>query len=74
MIDELAAVLDSPTISFGRAPRGRVTGYVVKCSTEGHGTMPVLAPGRTAAIIAAGRHREAEHAGRGRIVELRRPS
>ncbi len=67
--EEFAAAGDSPTITFGPAHRGRVTGWLVECSVEGHGKMPVLAPGRTPAIVAAGRHRDSEHGGRGRIVE-----
>jgi hypothetical protein len=46
--------------------RGRVTGWSVRC--DDHGVMPVLAPGKSAALIAAGRHLETEHAGRGRVV------
>jgi hypothetical protein len=47
-------------------PRGRVTGWSVFCPD--HGAMPVLAPGKAAALIAAGRHVETEHFGRGRVV------
>lgn len=46
--------------------RGRVTGWSVVCPD--HGTMPVLAPAKSAALIAAGRHLETEHAGMGRVV------
>lgn len=46
--------------------RGRVTGWSVSCTD--HGVMPVLAPGKAAALIAAGRHLEIEHAGQGELV------
>lgn len=58
-----------PEIRFGEAPRGRVTGWAVACTV--HGPMPVLAPDRTKAIIAAGRHRDAEHSGSARILEVK---
>lgn len=57
------------TVTIEPAPVGRVTGWRVTCSDEDHGTMPVLAPGKTAATIAAGRHVQAEHRGNGRVLE-----
>lgn len=57
-------------IRFGEANRGRVTGWAVACTV--HGAMPLLAPGRDRAIVAAGRHRDAEHSGNARIVEVRK--
>lgn len=48
---------------------GRVTGWEVSCSSADHGTMPVLAPGRRAAVLAAKTHVEAEHRGRGVVRE-----
>lgn len=66
----LVLPVELATIRFGEANRGRVTGWAVSCSK--HGPMPVLAPGRTGAIVAAGRHRDHEHGGRARIVEVRR--
>lgn len=60
------------TVMFAEAPRGRVTGWAVACST--HGAMPVLTPNRPAAIRAAVAHSDHEHGGRARVVESRRPS
>lgn len=53
-----------------RENRGRVTGWSVAC--DDHGVMPVLAPGKSAALLAAGRHVEAEHDGNGQVVLARR--
>lgn len=58
------------TVSFGRAPRGRVTGWAVACSV--HGAMPVLAPARAKAREMAGLHLVNEHGGRGVLKELAR--
>lgn len=53
-----------------RENRGRVTGWSVSC--DDHGVMPVLAPAKSAALIVAGRHVEAEHGGNGQVVLARR--
>jgi hypothetical protein len=59
--------LPGPTVQIAPAHRGRVTGYSVACTD--HGAMPVLAPSKPAARLAATRHIDAEHLGQGRLVE-----
>lgn len=54
-------------VKIGPSSVGRVTGWEVKCSDAEHGTMPVLAPGRPAAVLAAKTHVEVEHKGRGTV-------
>lgn len=56
-------------VKIGPSSVGRVTGWEVKCSSAEHGTMPVLAPSRRAAVLAAKTHVEVEHKGRGVVRE-----
>lgn len=53
------------TVKVRPAPRGRSTGWSLDCPH--HGAMPVLAPGRRAAIEAAREHLELDHGNRGTI-------
>lgn len=61
-----------PVVRVRVAHRGRVTGFSVACVRQdgymtAHGVMPVLAPSRDAAILAAAEHLLAEHDGRGAL-------
>jgi hypothetical protein len=56
---------DGVIVVVRQAPRGRVTGWSVACPD--HGAMPLLAPCRKAAILAADRHVRSEHGGLGQI-------
>lgn len=53
------------TVTVRPAPRGRATGWSLDCPD--HGPMPVLAPGRRAALEAAREHLELDHGNRGTI-------
>lgn len=57
-----------PVVEISSSPQKRATGWLVECEHPAHGKMPVLAPSRDAAVIAAGRHLETEHRREGRIV------
>lgn len=60
------------TVFIVASTQGRVTGWDVECPE--HGSSPMLAPSRDAAVTLAGEHLDESHGGRGNVkVKRSRP-